>query len=141
MIMPTTRSSWTHNIGPFQITARENFSNSQLPTKKEILERMVWFMTPRRKDSLFGKPKSKEWAASEIASDLTEHWIWCNIYPKHAISVKKSVLVLYDEFGRLKRYPRKTEEWIRNKIEPYIKSLSEVMDIRTTDISYRKRQE
>ena len=89
--MTQLRSKWLMSIGPVSFSARETFSSSVLPTKKEVVERMIWFLTPRPKGSGFGKCKSKSWAASQVAGELYEHWVWCNVYPKHPKNVSKSV--------------------------------------------------
>ena len=60
----STRSNWSMNIGPIQIHARETFSSSKLPTKREVLERMIWFLIPRPKGSFI--PTSREIVAMQV---------------------------------------------------------------------------
>ena len=128
-------------IGPITLHAREAFTSSKLPVKKEIVERMIWYLVPRAKGSFM--KTSKEWAAMQVGEELCEHWVWCNIYPKHIKNVVKMVVVLYDEFKKLQSYPkaRMTEKWVKEKLDPFMTSLEVGFDIRTMDITYRRKQE
>lgn len=136
-----TRSKWSMCLGPITIHARETFTSSKLPTKREVLERMIWFLVPRPKGSFIRM--SKDWAALQVAEELCEHWTWCNVYPKHPKNVAKMVLVLYDEFKKLQSYPknRMSEQWVNEKVDPFTKSLEQGLDIRTLDVAFRKKQE
>ena len=53
------------------------------------------------------------------------------------------IFELYPDFKKLQSVPkaRMEEQWIKDKVEPYLKSLEEGLDIRTEDISFRKKQE
>ena len=141
--MSKTRSKWSMSLGPMTIKARGAFTSSKLPSKREVLERMIWFMVPRPKGSLITTTKSKESAAMQVTDELCEHWVWSNVYPKHPKNVEKQVMSLYEEFKNLQKYPqaKMTEKWIKEKLEPFINKLEQGLDIRTTDISFRKRQE
>ena len=92
--MSQTRSKWSMNIGTVNFNARETFTSSKLPMKKEVLERMIWFMIPLPKGSFM--LTSKEWAAEQVADELVEHCVWSNVYPKHPKTVVKMVMLLYD---------------------------------------------
>ena len=85
-----TRSKWSMSLGSVTISARETFPSSKLPSKREVLERMIWFLVPRPKGSFM--MTSKEWAAQQVTEELCEHWIWCNIYPKHPSIVTGRIL-------------------------------------------------
>ena len=129
------------NIGTVNFNARETFTSSKLPMKKEVLERMVWFKIPRPKGSFI--LTSKEWAAEQVADELVEHWVWSNVYPKHPKTVVKMIMSLYDEFKNLQKYSkaRMTDKWVKEKLEPFITILEQGLDIRTTDATFRKKQE
>lgn len=136
-----TRSKWSMSLGSVTISARETFPSSKLPSKREVLERMIWFLVPRPKGSFM--MTSKEWAAQQVTEELCEHWIWCNIYPKHVKHVTGRILQLYNDFKKLQSVPkaRMTEKWVKEKVEPWLKSIEEGMDIRTSDKDARKKQE
>ena len=90
-----TRSKWCMTIGPITLQAREAFISSKLPMKKEVVERMIWFMVPRAKGS--SMKTSKECAAMQVGEEL---WVWCNVYPKQIKNIERMILVLYDELKK-----------------------------------------
>ena len=140
--MSQLRSKWSMALGPITFHARETFTSSVLPSKREVVERMIWFLIPRPKGTVF--LTSKEWAASRVSEELCEHWIWCNIYPKQVKNVNKMILNLYIDFKKLQSTPkdRRTDKWVSEKVQPYIKSLAEEgLDIQTLDTDYRKKLE
>ena len=61
-----TRSQWSMSIGTITIHAREAFTSSRLPSKREVLERMIWFLVQRPKGSFI--ITSKEWVAMQVCS-------------------------------------------------------------------------
>ena len=65
------------------------------------------------------------------------------MYPKKAQNVAKVLRDLYEEFRALKKIPkpRQTEAWVQDKVEPWLGSLNVGLDIRTTDVGFRSRQE
>ena len=136
-----TRSKWSMTLGPFTLHAREIFTSSKLPSKRELVERMIWFMVPRPKGSFI--KTTKDWAAMKVAEELCEHWVFCNVYPKHIKNVQKDILSLYADFKKLQSCPkvRMTEKWVKETAEPYMTSLEVGLDIRTMDITFRKKQE
>ena len=141
--MSQTRSKWSMSLGQKTIKARETFTSSKLPSMREVLERMIWFMVPRPKGSFNSTIKSKESAAMQVTDELCEHWVWSNVYPKHPKNVEKQVISLYNEFKNLQKYPqaKMTEKWVKEKLEPFMSKLEQGLDIRTTDASFRKKQE
>ena len=136
-----TRSKWSMSLGSVLIHARDGFTSSKLPTKREIVERVIWFLVPRPKGSYLST--SQDWVAQQMAEELCEHWIWCNLYPKHPKNVAKMILSIYQDFRKLKSYPkaRMTEKWVKEKVEPYLENLEQGLDIRTLDVLFRKKQE
>ena len=123
--MSQTRSKWSMSLGQKTIKARETFTSSKLPSMREVLERMIWFMVPRPKGSFNSTIKSKESAAMQVTDELCEHWVWSNVYPKHPKNVEKQVISLYNEFKNLQKYPqaKMTEKWVKEKLEPFMSKL------------------
>ena len=138
---PPTRSKWSMVLGPFTFHARESFIPSRLPNMKEVVERMIWFLVPRPKGSAF--LTSKEWAATQVAEELCEHWIWCNVLPKYQKNVTKMILKIYEDFKKILGFnkSKQTENWVQDKVIPYMESLEQGLDIRTMDADFRKKQE
>ena len=91
-----TCSKWSMTMGPITLQVREAFISSKLPMKKEVVERMIWFMVPRAKGS--SMKTSKECAAMQVGEEL---WVWCNVYPKQIKNIERRILVLYDELKKI----------------------------------------
>ena len=74
---------------------------------------------------------------------LIEHWIWCNLYPKHKKNVIGAILKLYDEFKLKVRYPKQkqTEKWKEGSAKSFTLSLQKGFDIKAQDKQYIKKQE
>ena len=128
-------------LGPRTLYARETFSSSVLPLKQECVERMIYFLVPRPKGS--GFQVSTEWAAKQVADELIDQWIWCNIYPGDRAWIITKLVRLYTEFKALQATPtlRRTEKWVTEKVDPFLHSLGGAFDIRTTNLKFRKTQE
>ena len=74
------RSATVQELAGASFFARDSFSPGLLPTSREVIEMMVHHLMPRGKGYL---QKTKEEAAIMVSGLLSEHWIWCNIYPKY----------------------------------------------------------
>ena len=134
------RSATVQNLAGFDFYAKDSFTPGLLPTGREIIEMMVHHLMPRGKGYT---QKNKQGAAEMISGLLSEHWIWCNIYPKSMVSIAKSVLNLYDNFKNL-RYTskaRQTDTWMETKAKPFLDMLEKGFDIAATDHDYIKKLE
>ena len=70
-----TRSKWSMSLGPITIHARETFPSSKLPSKRDVLERMIWFLVPRPKE--YFMKTTREWAAIQvIPADITREYLY-----------------------------------------------------------------
>ena len=101
---------------------------------------MVHHLMPRGKGYI---QKNKHGAAEMISGLLSEHWIWCNIYPKSMVSIAKSVMNLYEGFKNL-RYTskaRQTDTWMDTKAKPFLAMLEKGFDIAATDPDYIQKLE
>ena len=78
-----------------------------------------------------------------MAEELAEHWVWCNIYTKHIKNIASMLMVIYNDFKKLQSFPkaRMTDKWVKEKVEPFLESLNQGLDIRTMDIAFRRKQE
>ena len=89
----TVHCATVQNLAGVDFYAKDSFTPGLLPTGKEIIEMMVHHLMPRGKGYI---QKNKHGAAEMISGLLSEHWIWCNIYPKSMVSIAKSVMNLYE---------------------------------------------
>ena len=115
--------------------AREQFSNGLLPSKREIIERMIFHLLP--------KSMSRDEAADTVADELMQHWVYCNVYTKQRKNVSKAIKSLYDEFQVKKQTGkhRQTPKWFEETWNPYLLSLNNGFDIRAQTLEARKKQE
>ena len=85
----------------YVIMSKKQFQERKLPTKKDVIERVL------REDNFFFKS-----AAGFIAKELIDHWIWCNVYPVHESTVKDKIFNLIKIFISIDRYSKKkTKTW------------------------------
>ena len=77
---------------------------------------MVWHLLPLSKRKGFTCPVKGE-AASCVADVLIEHWIWCNLYPKHKKNVVNAILKLYAEFKLMVKCQKKKRKKNDREVE------------------------
>jgi len=90
-----TRSKTTRVLGNVTYTETESFSAGVLPTKKNVIEVMLYLL---RLDRAGRSQLTVEKASHIVACTLLEHWQYCNIYTVTEKYVKRKVLDLYKEF-------------------------------------------
>ena len=73
------RSATCQQLAGVSFFARDSFNPGLLPTSREVIEMMIHFLMPRGKGYY---QKNKQEAAIMVGGLISEHWIWCNIYPK-----------------------------------------------------------
>ena len=66
-----------------------------LPTKKMVIEVMLYLLHPRRVGQ---SQRSRSDVADMLASVLQEHWIFCNLYTISTKNIKKHIIKLYKDF-------------------------------------------
>jgi len=57
-------------------TGCEKFPPGVLPTKRQVLERLLHFRNFRTAD-----------AANDVANEIYDRWLWCNVYPLHRLTI------------------------------------------------------
>ena len=135
------RSGNSMSLGKEVIHGRSSFAPGVLPKERAVIEMMIEMVMPRGQGF---HQVSKEEAAVRVAETLTEHWIWCNVYPKHMKNVIKMVENCWEEFRKMVKYPkaRQTEKWNLEKAHPYLDKINTtLLDISTNDPGYIKKQE
>ena len=101
-----TRAKVTSILGDTAYKEAEGLPNGVLPTKKQVVECMMYLLRPNRAGTV---NRSREDAAKILSYVLVEHWEHCNIYTIHERHVANKILVMYKQFSNLK----KTELGIR----------------------------
>ena len=77
---------------------------------------------------------SKMDAADRVGQMLSEHWVWCNVHPKHVKNVSKQVLNCWLDVKQMAsvRKDKQTEKWKKEKLEPYMETFNNtLLDIST----------
>ena len=93
----TVASKKLHGGEAFQ--SSDNFPSGILPTKRQVIERMLSFNHFRKLDT-----------ARIVAKELHDRWVWCNVYSLHELTIAQRVQQLMVEFSDLTRYPKKSKK-------------------------------
>ena len=59
-------------------TSRDSFPPGVLPTKRQVIKRILHIKNFRT-----------ETAANDIAEEIHNRWVWCNVYPIHTYTISK----------------------------------------------------
>lgn len=112
------------------------FSNGILPTKKTVIENMLYLMRPTRAGQ---GQHSKQTAALTLAEILPEHWIFCNVYTVTTKVIKK-ILILYSDFVTLlqTRKERRNKNFIQ-RTTVFHTDAQKLFDIFCEDNAVRKK--
>jgi len=80
--------------GDIMFCSKKSFPEGKLPTGKDVIERI-----------LHQKNWTKPTTASQIAQELIDQWIWCNVYTLSHKRVTQKIVTLVATFAKLSRYP------------------------------------
>ena len=141
VLLRTLRSTSQKTLAGYIFPERTDFDPGLLPLQQHVIEVMIHHLMPRGEGNL--QPSAQE-TAVRVASQLLEHWVHCTVYPKHEKFIVKDVLSLYTEFNNMvrTRTERRTEKWKEEKVEPYIKKISNTLfDIAGQNSDFVKKQE
>ena len=96
--MTTRRSASNVKVlhSGYTFTGSKSFPSGILPTKCQVLERIIQFENFRTVD-----------VANDVAKEIHDRWVWCNVYPLHYLTISKKVQALVVAFSKLDRYPKK----------------------------------
>ena len=115
----------------YTFTSRENFSDGILPTKKEVLERV-----------LHEEKFLQQSAADLVATELVTHWIWCNVYPLSKITAANKISDMIKTFSSLDRYHKKKRgPTFFNKESEFLEDIDKLFDIYCDDSKQLKALE
>ena len=105
----------------------EEFPAGQLPTKRQIIERIL------HEDNYLRRP-----ASTAVAKELVERWIWCNVYPVHVVTVTNRIFEMITQLSKLDRWPKKKRnDNFKAKETSFTRDLDELFDIYCSDSTQR----
>ena len=134
-----TRSRATKTLGQANYKEEAEFTSGLLPTRKEILQNMLYLLRPSRAGQV---QRSREDAAFLLAEILQEHWIFCNLYTISTKHIKKNILNLYQEFvALLQTRKQRQNETYNKKVSAFNDKADTIFDIFCEEVSTRKRLE
>lgn len=109
-------------------SSTDNFPDGQLPTKRQVIERVL------HEDNFLQKA-----ASSSVAKELVERWIWCNVYPVHAVTVANKIFEMVTKFTKLDRWPKKSRgsETFKRRETDFTSKLDDLFDIFCFDDAQR----
>ena len=104
------------------------FPPGELPTKRQVIERMLDLPDFRTLS-----------AAREVAKELHERWIWCNVYPQHHYTIATKIQEMMTTFSNVTRYPRKNLEPYKKVEFSFLQDMDQLFDVYCVD-EYQRRQ-
>lgn len=112
-------------------TSSESFPPGILPTKRQVIERVLHF-------NYF---KTVE-VANDIAKELHERWIWCNVYPLHQLTISKRIQILVSSFSALDRWSKKKRgDTFLKKESEFMEDVTQLFDVYCADAEQRQQME
>ena len=133
----STRSKAKKTLGKVDYHERAEFPHGVLPTKKDIIQNMLYLLRPQRAGQA---QRSKDDASHLLAQLLHDHWIYCNIYTIHGKHIHKHIFALYKEFLSLcqTRKGRRNKRYFQN-VEDFNKQADRLFDVFCRDEAVRNR--
>lgn len=129
-----TRSSNQKQLQEVTFKPQNELDSSQLPTKKDIIERMTNLVKEQK--------LTRDVAAHRCATELTEIWISSSVYPMAYKNVKRKVRKAYDTFVSLTApTASKYMTDFDHKVNEFMEDMSQGFDVRTKDSDRCRTQE
>ena len=115
----------------YTFTGSKSFPSGILPTKCQVLERIIQFENFRTVD-----------VANDVAKEIHDKWVWCNVYPLHYLTISKKVQALVVAFSKLDRYPKKIRgaSFLEKEAE-FLSDIDKLFDVFCNDSEQRRRLE
>ena len=106
------------------------FPPGELPTKRHVIEQMLDLPDFRTLS-----------AAREVAKELHERWIWCNVYPQHHYTIATKIQQMMTIFSNVTRYPRKNSEPYKKMESSFLQDMDQLFDVYCVDEQQRRQME
>ena len=99
-------------------TSRDSFPLGVLPTKRQVIKRILHL-----------KKYRTEKAANNIAEEIHDRWIWCNVYQIHQYTISKKVYCLVASFSTLNYWTKSRRgKTFFQKESDFISTIDELFD-------------
>ena len=133
------RSVGQKSLGDEVFKPKLSFSSGILPTGKEVIEVLLYHLTPVKGRASI----SKEEAISLVAGGLVEHWVFQNIYTNQKVAVRNKIRGLHEEFTKLshRSQEKRTDKWKETTLTPFLARIRCCLDISCKDQTALKRLE
>lgn len=136
---PMTRSKTKKTLLGKDYLEEPDFRNGLLPTKKDIIQNMMYLTRPARPGK---RQVSKEEASGILAEVLLEHWLFCNLYTVTTKRIKLHILNLYAEFMYLnKMLGQRTGDSYKIKAKAFNDNCDKLFDVFCDDSDTRRKLE
>jgi len=111
--------------------SKEKLPSEKLPTKRDVIERVL------NEENFL-----QQSAARVVAKELINIWIFCNVYPVNAITVKQKMFALMKTFSSIDRYSKKKrgKSFLQKEAE-FMRDMDEIFDIFCSDDQQRRQLE
>ena len=109
----------------------ENFPPGVLPTRRQVLERIIHFKNFRTVHT-----------ANDVAQEIFDRWVFCNVYPLHLLTISKKLQNLVTSFSILDRWSKKKrgKAFLAKEAE-LLSNVDELFDVFCDDVDQRRRLE
>ena len=78
-------------------------------------------------------------AANDIAREIYDRWVWCNVYPIHLYTISKKVQSFVNCFSALDRWSKKKRgEAFLQKEKEFMSTIDEIFDVFCADDKQRR---
>ena len=109
-------------------STRDSFPPGVLPIKRHVIERILHLKNFRTFN-----------AANDIAREIYDRWVWCNVYPIHLYTISKKVQSFVNCFSALDRWSKKKrgEAFLQMEKE-FMSTIDEIFDVFCADDKQRR---
>ena len=109
-------------------STRDSFPPGVLPTKRHVIERILHLKNFRTFN-----------AANDIAREIYDRWVWCNVYPIYLYTISKKVQSFVNCFSALDRWSKKKRgEIFLQKEKEFMSTIDEIFDVFCADDKQRR---
>ena len=109
-------------------STHDSFPPGVLPTKRHVIERILHLKNFRTFN-----------AANDIAREIYDKWVWCNVYPIHLYTISKKVQSFVNCFSALDRWSKKKRgEAFLQKEKEFMSTIDEIFDVFCADDKQRR---